>query len=45
MKLFYLWIGLTIANFIYAAATTHDWSEAVDRSVFQGFALMMAARY
>jgi len=36
-----LWIALTIANFIFEALTRRQWWQAVDRSIFQGIALIV----
>ncbi|GEM_PF-6320551 len=36
-----VWIALTVANFIFEALTRRQWWHAVDRSIFQGIALLV----
>jgi len=40
-KLFMLWLGLTIGNFIWVLLTTREWRIAFERSYFQAVALIM----
>ncbi|HET8688385.1 MAG TPA: hypothetical protein VFM18_17380 [Methanosarcina sp.] len=50
MTLFMLWVGLTIGNFLgeYLSATFSKtntqpkWASVIERSYYQGFALLMA---
>ena len=41
-KLFMLWLGLTIGNFIWVLLTTREWLIAFERSYFQAAALITA---
>lgn len=43
MKFAAVFFGLVAANFIYQAFTGHSWGVALDRSFFQGVALLAAA--
>jgi len=43
MKYAAVFVGLVAANFIYQAFTGHLWQVALDRSFFQGVALLAAA--
>ncbi len=42
MKLFLLWFGLTLGNFTVEWFKTKDWPEAMERSYYQGVALLAA---
>lgn len=42
MKLLLLFAGITLVNFIYQLFTAKDWGVALDRTFFQGVALLSA---
>ena len=42
MNLTLLFLGLSIGNFAYQAMAEHDWLTALDRTFYQGVALIGA---
>jgi hypothetical protein len=39
---FFIWLGISTANFVFQWATSQNWDRAVDITYFQGAALLIA---
>jgi len=40
--MFFVFVGLTLGNFVFQALAKHEWGKAIERSFFQGIALVVA---